>query len=265
MSIRLVAGRDIERLDGPDAEPVALVNETFVRTQLEGRDPIDLVVRHAGEGDERSIRIVGVVGDVVQTSADEGPRPAVYMPYTQAHWPWVQAVVRTDLPPETILPELRKAVARFNPVVPPTDVRTMTDRMATTRVTPRFQTMLIGAFALVALLLAATGLYGSLAHSVGRRERELGVRMALGAERIGVLRMVLGQGMKVALPGLVIGMVGTFWSTRVLSGVLYGVEPNDPLTLSGVALILFAVSVAACVLPARRATTVDPVRVLKSE
>ena len=160
---------------------------------------------------------------------------------------------------EVIVPQLRKAVARLSPVIPPRDVRTMRDRMADTRTTPRFQTMLIGAFASVAMLLAAAGLYGSLSHAVGRRKRELGVRMALGAERAGVLRLVLRQGMGTALIGLTLGMVGTLWSTRVLTGFLYEVEPNDPATLFGVAVGLIVVSLAACLVPARHATAADPV------
>lgn len=262
---QLIAGRDFERLDGPDAEFVALVNETFVRTQLDGADPIDMVVTHAGEGAALPIRIVGVVEDVVQGRAEEGPRAAIYVPYTQSEWPFVQVVVRTRLPPEVVVPELRRAVARFNPIVPPQDLRTMRDRMAATRTTPRFQAMLIGAFALVAMLLAAAGLYGSLAHFVGRRQRELGVRMALGAERAGVLGLVFRQGMRASVVGLLVGMVGTLAATRVLAAFLYDVQPNDPATLAGVALVFVTVSGAACLIPAGRATAVDPVEVLRAE
>ena len=125
--------------------------------------------------------------------------------------------------------------------------------------------MLIGAFALVALLLAAAGLYGALAHSVGRRQRELGVRMALGADRAGVLRMVLGQGMRLSMAGLATGMVAALLLTRLLGGFLYGVEPNDPATLLAVGAVLVLVSALACLAPARRATAVDPVAVLKTE
>ena len=132
-------------------------------------------------------------------------------------------------------------------------------------ITPRFQAMLIGAFAVVAMLLAAAGLYGSLAHSVGRRQRELGIRMALGADRAGVLRMVLGQGMRLAMAGLAMGMIAVLLSTRLLAGFLYGVEPNDPATLLMVSAVLVLVSAAACLAPARRATAVDPVSVLKAE
>ncbi len=163
------------------------------------------------------------------------------------------------------MPELHRAAVRFNPRIPPVDLDTMEDRMSATRTTPRFQAMLIGAFALVAMLLAAAGLYGSLAHSVGRRQRELGVRMALGAQRAGVLWMILGQGMRLSMAGLVLGMIATLWFTRALAGFLYEVEPNDPATLLLVGAVLVLVSGAACLAPARRATAVDPVTVLKAE
>jgi ABC-type antimicrobial peptide transport system permease subunit len=141
----------------------------------------------------------------------------------------------------------------------------MQDRMAETRATPRFQTLLIGAFAAVAMLLAAAGLHGSLAHAVRRRQRELGVRMALGADRGSVLRMVLAQGMRMSLLGLAIGIGGTLALSRVLEAFLYDMEPYDPLTLAGVALVLALVGAAASLAPARRATTIDPVRVLSAE
>lgn len=261
----LVAGRGIEPLDGPDSEPVMLVNEAFVRTVLGGEDPIGLVVRQS-EGDARApIRIVGVVRDVVQASADEGARPAVYLPYTQTDWPLVQAVVRSSRSPDVLIPELRKAVARFSPIVPPRDVRTMRQRMSDTRVGPRFQALLVGAFAMVALLLATSGLYASLAHAVGRRRRELGVRMALGAPRGGVLRMILREGLTLAGAGVVVGLIGGWWGTRLLTGFLYGVAPHDVTTLLAVSVTLLAVAVLACLNPARRATAVDPVEVLRAE
>ncbi len=210
------------------------------------------------------MRIVGVVEDVVQSRAEDGPRPAIYVPYTQ-YLGIAKVVVRTTLPTEVIAPELRRAAARFNPIEPAEDILTMRDRMSATRTTPLFQAMLIAAFALVALLLAAAGLYGSLAHSVGRRQRELGVRMALGADRAGVLRMILGQGMRVSMAGLSVGVLAALVFSRVLSGLLYGVEPHDPATLLMVAVVLVLVSAVACLAPARRATAVDPVTVLKAE
>ena len=144
-------------------------------------------------------------------------------------------------------------------------IGTLRGRMAGTRTSPLFQTLLIGAFALIATLLAAAGFYGSLAHSVGRRQRELGIRMALGADRAGVLRMVLAQGMRLSIGGLVMGLIVALLATRVLASFLYGVEPNDPATLLMAASALILVSGAACLAPARTATAVDPVRVLKAE
>ena len=264
MGTALLQGRGLERLDGPDAEPVTLVNQSFVRTQMGDGDPIGTVVRRTQGDEEIPMRIVGVVEDVVQARAEDGPRPAIYVPYTQYRGA-AQAVVRTTLPAEVIAPELRRAAARFNPIEPAEDILTMRDRMSATRTTPLFQAMLIAAFALIALMLAAAGLYGSLAHSVGRRQRELGVRMALGADRRGVLWMILGQGMRVSMAGLAVGMICALLFTRVLSGLLYGVQPHDPGTLVMVGTVLVLVSAVACVAPARRATAVDPASVLKAE
>ena len=266
MGTELLQGRQFERLDGPAAERVALVNESFVPTQLGGETPIGVTIRRSVGDEEILIRIVGVVEDVVQTRAEEGPRAAFYVPYTQYRGAVVvHAVVRTSLPNDVIIPELRRAAGRFNPMVPPQNLLPLRDRMAATRTTPLFQAMLIGAFALVAMLLAAAGLYGSLTHSVGRRQRELGVRMALGADRARVLRMVLSQGMRVSMAGLTLGMIATLFLARVLTSLLYGVEPNDPATLLMVGTVLVLVSAAACLAPARRATAVDLVTVLKAE
>jgi ABC-type antimicrobial peptide transport system permease subunit len=212
------------------------------------------------------MRIVGVVEDAVQARPEDGVRPAVYLPYGQADFPQLGSfwsVVRTSLPVASIAPEVRRALGGGGMVSQ--SIATMQDRMAETRATPRFQTLLIGAFAAVAMLLAAAGLHGSLAHAVRRRQRELGVRMALGADRGSVLRMVLAQGMRMSLLGLAIGIGGTLALSRVLEAFLYDMEPYDPLTLAGVALVLALVGAAASLAPARRATTIDPVRVLSAE
>ena len=264
MGTRILEGRDIEILDGPETQFVALVNETFVREVLDGAELIGVEMTYAGS-DGPPMRIVGVVEDVVQRRADDGPRAVIYVPYTQAEWPFIQIGVRSRLPADVLVPELRQGVARFNPYMPPNDVQTLDQRMAATRTTPAFQAMLLAAFAIVAMLLAAAGLYGSVSHAVGRRQRELGLRMALGAARSGVLWMVLRQGMRVSGMGLMLGIAVALGSTRVLAGFLYEVEPTDPLTFAVVALMLLLVCVAACLVPARRATGVDPVEVLRAE
>jgi hypothetical protein len=266
MGIRLLQGRGFDRRDGADAEPVALINDSFARTFLRGADPVGTIIRRIDRQDEIAMRVVGVIDDVVQARAEHGPRPAVYIPYTQFAWPVTHVVLRTARPAEAIVPQLRRAAAaEISPLLPLQEVTRMTDRMAATRTTPRFQAMLIGAFALAALLLAAAGLYSSLTHSVARRRRELGVRMALGADGASVLRLVLRQGMRTSIAGVALGVVAAAAFTRILGGFLYEVEPDDPMTLLGAAAVLVIVSSLACFVPAWRATGVDPASVLSEE
>jgi predicted permease len=271
MGTRVIEGRDLEPSDGPDAEPVILVNEEFVRTQLEGGEALGALVTRTREGpaaggERVAMRIVGVVEDVVQARVEDGPRPAVYLPYGQAEPSQLGSfwtVVRTAATPENLAPALRSALDSVDRW--PRTVATMQSRLSDSRASPRFQTFLIGAFALIAMLFAAAGLHGSLAHLVRSRQREIGVRMALGADRSSVPRMVLGQGMLVTGVGLALGLSGTLALSRVLASFLYDVRPYDPPTLLVVALVLTLVAAAACLSPARRATTVDPVRVLGAE
>jgi predicted permease len=264
LGIARLSGRWFDRYDRGDTEGVAIVNQTFVRTQLGGRDPIDLIFRRSDLFGDMPVRIVGVVEDVVQTRVEDGPRAAIYVPYTQFNGA-LQVIVRTPLPPDAIAIDLRRAVARFNPIEPVRDVLAMEDRMGAARATPRFQAVLISGFALVAVLLAAAGLYSSLSHWVGRRRRELGIRMALGADRGEVQRMVLGQGIGVALAGLLIGVAGALASGRALSGFLFGVSPYDPMLLLVAGIVMLLVALVASFAPARRATAVDPVTVLNSQ
>lgn len=265
LGAELSAGRGFSRLDGPDSERVALVNESFVRMHLGGDEVLGLVIRRVDGETAVATRVVGVVPDMVQTSVDEGRRAAVYFPYTQVDWPFVHTVVRSDLPEASLVPELRKAIARFSPAVPPRDVRTMRARISSSRTQPRFHAALIGTFAVVAMLIAALGLHASLTHAIGRRERELGVRMVLGADRSRVAGLVVRQGLTAAALGLVIGLIGSVWTGRLLTGFLHEVTPYDPVTIGGVALLLLTVVFTACVAPARRASSVDPSEALRSE
>lgn len=260
---RLLAGRGFERLDLRDTERVALVNESFARMHLAGNDPVGTILR-LSEDDYR-VRIVGVIEDVVQRRVEDGFRPAIYVPYTQYNSAaFVVAMVRTTVDANAAVADLRAVSARLIPARPP-DVHDMRDLMASTRTSPRFQAILIGSFALVATLLAAVGLYGTMTHFVERRRRELSIRIVLGASRDGVMRMVFGRGMRLTVAGLAIGMVGTLVLTRTLTNLLYGVQPHDPLTLLLVGAVLVLVSAAACLVPAFRATSVDPVAALKAE
>lgn len=263
---RVLQGREFTAADGPAGPSVALVNEAFARAFIGEAQPLGFRFRMPeSESLGGETEVVGVVEDAIQGRPEDGVDPAIYVPYTQAEWPFVQVVVRADRPMDVLAPELRQAVARFNPVIPPQGMGSMEARMARTRTDPRFQALLLGTFAAVAMLLAGTGLFASLSHAVGRRKRELGIRMALGAERWGVLRMVVTQGLRVAGVGLVLGLVGAVAANRVLRGFLYEVDPLDPLTLTAVGVLLSLVAAVASWVPARRATTVDPVTVLKAE
>jgi hypothetical protein len=269
----VVQGRGFDRLDGPSAERVVLVNESFVRTELGGADPIDVIVRRRAwrwESDKQvsallPMRIVGVVDDVVQSRPEEGLRPAIYVPYTQfEEAAFISAAVRTNRPTAATIADLRRVSAWFAPNRQPAIVA-MEDRMAATRTSPRFNAMLTVSFALVAVSLAATGLYGAMIHVAWRRRRELGLRMALGASRSGIIKMVMGQGLLLSTAGLVFGSVCTLLSARVVGSFLYEVQPSDPATLVAVGAVQTLVSVGARLHPARRATGIDPATVLKAD
>lgn len=261
---RIVRGRDFTDADGPEGPFVAIVNEAWVRQRLGGGEALGLQLRFT-DTEERMVTVVGVVEDVIQGRAQDGPLPAVYVPHTQADWPFVQVVARLSLPASTVVPEVRKALTTFNPYVPARDVRTMEDRMMATRTDPRFQALLLGVFATLALLLASAGLYGALAHAVARRRRELGIRTALGAPRTGLLALVVAQGMRLAGVGLVLGLAGALALSQVMERLVYGITPRDPTTYLSVAAVLGAVAAVASFVPAQVATGVDPVEVLKAE
>jgi putative ABC transport system permease protein len=266
LGIPLKGGRAVHTSDGPDAEAVALVNETFVQEVLGGGNALGQELRFRGdEGTHRSVRVVGVVGDVVRTRVQDGMRPAVYLPYTQVDWPNVQVAVRTDGDPAALAPALRAAAKAFSPLVPVRNISTMVERIGVTRTDPRFQALLLGSFALVAVLLAAVGLYGNLAHMVGRRMRELGIRVALGADGSSILGLVFRQGLLATLLGLAGGVGGAFFATRFLRRFLFEIG-----TLHLPAFILAVVGLGgaallAALLPALRATRVDPAKAFHSE
>lgn len=266
MGARLIAGRDLAVTDGPEAASVVIVNRAFVREHLDGRDPIGLTLRFRDDGDTiRELEVVGVVDDVVQTRAEDGKQPAVYVPYTQAVWPMAEVVVRSGRALETLAPELREAAARFSRYVPVRRLSTMTARMGSARTEPRFRAMLIVAFAVVTVSLAAIGLYGTLAHAVGRRTRELGIRMALGADRSGIYSLVVRYAAGITGLGLLVGLAGAASLTRYLQSFLFGVESLDPVTFGMAAALLLIVAVLATLAPALRATRVDVVGSLRSE
>jgi putative ABC transport system permease protein len=253
-----------------------VVNQAFVRAFLPGQGPIGhaVVLHKAAQGrpdfgEAIAGQIVGVVGDVHHFGLDTPPEPQVYVPFTRSVWGHMTLVVRSVGPPENLLPTLQRAVHAFDPDLTIAGANGQSNvgvMDAGAGLAPRrFDTALLGGFAGSALLLAVVGIYGLLAYSVAQRRREIGVRVALGASRGNVFRLVVGDGMRLVVAGVLLGVLGGFALTRLLASLLFGVAASDPATFLAVAGILVVVALLACYVPARRAATVDPITALRSE
>ncbi|HEV7521231.1 MAG TPA: ABC transporter permease [Candidatus Angelobacter sp.] len=273
LGIPLLKGRFFSESDQveQDKDPmIVIINETMAKKYFPDQDPVGRRIQ-TGDPDPRSPweTIVGVVGDVKYSGLDAQPAPTLYVPYNENGWiMWsrdMYLVVRTPLEPAAIVPALRAQLESINRDIPLASVQTMDHLIEDSVVQEKFRTWLVGIFAGLALLLAAIGIYAVISYSVVQRTREIGVRIALGADRIAVLSMVLGQGMKLATAGLSIGVVAAFAVTRVLRSLLYSTSTTDPLSYLATSAVLMAVVVLACYVPARRATKVDPITALRYE
>jgi ABC-type antimicrobial peptide transport system permease subunit len=209
--------------------------------------------------------IVGIVGDVKESQLSERARPEMYTPFPQTPWPFFTAVVRTEADAASLAPQIRAVVARLDPEQPPGDIATMTHYVGRAIATPQFTATLVSAFAALATVLAGLGLYGLLAYGVAQRRREIGIRMALGAQPRDVRSMVVSQALGLGAAGLGVGLAGALALTRVLGSLLFGVSAADPLTFAAVCALLMAVVASAAYLPARRATHVDPIVALRAD
>jgi ABC-type antimicrobial peptide transport system permease subunit len=218
------------------------------------------------DGDLRPLTVVGVVGDVRESSLEVPPSPTIYVSYRQRPQSAddFTVVIRTTANPDAVMSEARGILRDLDPTIAPR-FRTFSQIFSDATGSRRFSLTLAAVFAVTALLLAMAGIYGVMAYSVTRRTREIGVRMALGAERAVVLRMVLGQGLFITLVGVVVGMAGSLALTRTMKSMLFGITATDPITLAAVAILLTSVALAACYIPARRATRVDPMVALRYE
>jgi putative ABC transport system permease protein len=264
LGIPLLARRGFDALDRPSTVPVAIVNQAFVRQYFPGQNPIGKHVgRRAAPGVWREI--VGVVGNVRQLGPAQDESPEVYTPYQQEPIGEMNLVLRTASDPLALVAPVKAAVQAVDPAQPVYDIATMDQRLSESIAPQRFNALLVGVFALVALGLAAVGIYGVLAFSVARRTHEIGVRIALGAPRGDVLRLVVGEGMRLAGLGVGIGLAGSAALTRLLRGLLFGVRPSDPATLAAASVILALVAAVACYMPARRAVQIDPITALRYE
>ena len=266
MGIPLRSGRLFDARDWADAPPAVVISESLAKRKFQGQDPLGKRLRVGGD-EGPWLDIVGVVGDVKQMSLAAPQSDAVYT--TAEQYSFIEStrslVVRARGDAAALAPAIRKAIWSVDKDQPVARVATMDSLLATTTAERRFALVLFEAFGLVALALASAGIYGALAGSVAERTREIGVRMALGAERRDVLGMILRQGLKLTLSGVGIGLLVACAATRMLTKLLYGVSATDPLTFGGVALLLTGVALIACYLPARRATKVDPLVALRQE
>jgi putative ABC transport system permease protein len=271
MGERVIRGRGLGAQDGSDTQLVALVNEELVRRYFRGRDPLGGRMKIGGGGQRPWITIVGVVGDVRHNGITDVVKEKFYVPHTQWHKSVGNAirsmslVVKTTIDPATLAGPVRQEIRALDPSLPVANVRTMQDIVAATMSSSRFTGFLLMTFAAMALVLSAIGIYGVLSYLVSRRTREIGIRLAIGAGRAQVLRLVLGRGLMLALLGVLLGLCAAFLATRFMTALLHQVSPVDPLTFVSVALVLSAVATLASLVPAWRATRVDPVVALKAE
>ena len=261
MQIPLRAGRYFDERDDARAEKAVILNENLARRLWPDRDPIGQMIAQGG-----GTKVIGVVGNVRHGTLEEAGGNEMYFDYRQgADWNAMEMVVRSTRPPASLVGEVRAALAAYDPSLPNAEFYPL-ERLIDNAVAPRrLITRLLGLFSAFALTLAALGLYGVIAYSVVQRTQEIGIRMALGSPRTAVLQLILRGGLRLVALGVAIGLVGAFALTRVLQSLLFGVTAHDPLVFAGNGVLLLAVAALACLLPALRATRVDPIIALRAE
>jgi predicted permease len=258
-----LSGRDFSSADHPEAAPVVIINETFARRFWPDGTALGRRVR-AGDPDTAPwATIVGVAADVRHYGLGQDIEPMLYRPVAQFPRTWLAFTIRHDASAAALLPAVRAALWDMEPGMPLDDFGTLEAQVRASIVEPRFYTALLAAFGAAATALAFVGLYGNLAYTVRLRRRELGIRLALGAAPRDVQRLVVGQGLRLALIGIIAGTVGALAASRVLSTLVFGVTPRDPATLTAVALAMLVIAAVACWAPARRAAAIDPIGTLR--
>ena len=261
LGVKLLRGRTIAEADTAQSPGSAVINQTLAQRFFPNEDPVGHRLTIGGV-----LRtIVGVVGDAKYEGLGAESGPQIYVPFAQSPFPGLRMVIRTTTDPLSLISPIRGQVQAIDPDEGPTRVATMTQLISESVSQPRFNTLLIGLFALLAFVLAAIGIYGVISYDVSRRTGEIGIRMALGAQSRDVVRMVLRQGLALTVGGLLAGVAGAFALTRFLASLLFEVKPTDPVTYTLVAVVLGVVALAACLIPARRAAKVDPLVALRCE
>jgi putative ABC transport system permease protein len=267
MGIRLIRGRTFTDRDREGQPKVTVINETAARQIFKGEDPIGrrITLGQGGFHEGNGAEVIGIVNDVRYRSVEAAPTAESYIPLLQSWRGGGLLFMRTSLEPAALTPMLRKEIAALDSDLPVTLIKTMGNRFGDATWRTRLSADLLGLFAGLALLLAAVGLYGVMAQAVEQRTREIGVRMALGAERRNIFVLVIGRAFAIAIVGIAAGIGLSLMSMRFLDTLLYDVKPNDPMTLGVLAAVLLVVSLLASYVPARRATRVDPLTSLRAE
>jgi putative ABC transport system permease protein len=265
MGIPLLSGRTFQDSDNDKAAGVAIASATLARSYWPGQNPVGKHIRFDTDPKTPWVTIVGLVADSRQAGLKNAPPPLLYFPYEQFPLPFTSVAVRSTLPQAAVTDLLKAQMRSIDPDLPFGDIQPLQSDIDRNMDQPRFRALLIGTFALLALVLAAVGVYGLISYTVTQRTREIGIRVALGAAPRQVVVPVVREGLMLALAGIALGLAGAFLGARALSSFLFGVEPGDPLTFSAVALLMLLVAVAASYIPSRRALTLDPVVALRAE
>ena len=269
IGIPLVRGRGLERGDTAQSGQVVLLSESAVRRYFPGEEPLGRwITLGLGRGPgmpQAGGEVVGIVGDVKWRNLGEESLPTIYVPHAQFSAQSMEVLLRTAVNPLSLLPSVERVVHGLDPELPVARPRALEDIVARSVSKPRFYMLLLGAFAATALFLAALGIFGVMSYAVVQRQREIGIRLALGAVPADVLKMVLGQALPLVAIGVGAGLAGAVALSRVLASLLFKLSPTDPGTLGAVAALLAAVALLASYLPALRATRLDPLAALRSE
>jgi predicted permease len=265
LGIPLIRGRIFDARDGANAPHVAVISESLARDRWPRQDPIGHTIEFGNmDGDLRVLTIVGIVGDTHEYGLEAPPRPTVYVNLFQRPRAAITVTMLSDADTRFVASAARGILQDLDPELP-ARFRTFSQVYSAALGSRRFTVILVGFFAITALLLATAGVFGVVAYTVSRRTREIGVRVALGARSIDVLRMIVGQGLRPIVIGVAIGIAGSLALTRTVESLLFGVTATDPLTFGSVTLLLVGVALLACYIPARRATKVDPMVTLRYE
>jgi putative ABC transport system permease protein len=265
MDVRLLDGRLLDDRDGPEAPRVVLVSDAFVQRYLKGITPIGQRIEFRSSGTVAQAQVVGVVRSLRHDRLDAAPRAEILIPFAQSPTGTITLVARTTLDPRTLIESGKAAVWSVDPMQTFYRTATLDELVDRTLITRRFALIVLTGFAALALLLAAAGLYGVLSAIVSQYRREIGVRMALGAAWLDILRLVVARGLAVSAVGVAVGLVGVLGGARLLKSFLFSVAPTDPIAIGSAAILMLIIAAVACYIPARRAAGDDPVQALRVE